>query len=180
MGIKINPLAGIELDEKIIRFGMTKDDLVTVLGRPFGYYETGQQGASRVTQLFYYGNALRFDFNAAGRLVFIEFLSGYGGSLQPEIYGVSAFAVQADELLDILRQRNHGAVVDREHGYGYAFPNIGIGIYRESMPEDIAEMEQEAKEEGTVLREEEYQTALQKAIHWATIGLGEKDYYAAG
>jgi len=175
MGIKINPLVGIELDEKIIRFGMTRDEVVAELGRPFGYYE---KSSPRITQLFYYGNALRFDFNAGGRLMFMEFLSGSTGSLQPEIYGVPVFSVQADELVDLLRQQNGGTVLDNENGYSYAFPNIGIGVYRESIPADIAEMVQEAKDEGRSLNDEEYQEELSKAIHWATIGLGEKDYYA--
>ena len=51
-------------------------------------------------------------------------------------------------------------------------------MYRESIPADIAEMVQEAKDEGRSLNDEEYQEKLSKAIHWATIGLGEKDYYA--
>lgn len=176
MGIKIHPLVGIELDDKNIRFGMTKDDVVAVLGRPFGYYE---KSSPRIAQLFYYGNALRFDFDAGGRLVFMEFLSGSTGSLQPEIYGVPAFSVQADELVDLLTKQNGGNILDNENGYSYAFPNIGIGIYRESIPEDIAGMVHEAAAEGEPLSNEDYQEELAKAIHWATIGLGEKDYYAA-
>lgn len=98
--------------------------------------------------------------------------------LRPEIYGADAFSMQADELASILTQKNGEEPIDNENGYSYAFPNIGIGIYRESIPNNVEEMAREAVKEGNPLSEEDYQHELSRAIHWATIGLGDRNYYA--
>lgn len=172
MIIKINPLFGIQLNDTTLSLGMTKEDVITSLGEPFGVNGT--------EQLYYFENELRFDFNPDNKLEFIEFLGGFDGNLKPEIYGVSAFDIHADELIRILTRENNGTIIDNENGYSYAFPNIGIGIYRESIPEDIEEMVQEAKDEGEPMNDEDYKYELSKAIHWATIGLGEKSYYNSG
>lgn len=45
------------------------------------------------------------DFNEQNRVEFIEFLAGIDGDIQPQIYGVNAFEVGADELYDILEEK---------------------------------------------------------------------------
>ena len=62
--------------------------------------------------LYYFDSELRFDFSEKGRLEFIEFLGGYYGNIQPIIYGIQAFQVNADELYRILADHNTGNIID--------------------------------------------------------------------
>ena len=78
---------------------------------------------------------------------YIEFLGGNDGKIQPEIYGVKAFQISADELTDILVQ-NNGSDMDDSDGASVAYNEISVGIYRET-----------------------------SGNHWDTIGIGVKDYY---
>ena len=86
------------------------------------------------------------------------------------VYGVSAFDTDADELTDLLLQKNNGEVVDTEQGYSYAFPNISVGIYRELRPSDLAEMIEEMKADGIATENnEDLENDMRKAKHWSTI-----------
>lgn len=176
MKIEIYPLIGIKVNKINLELGMSRNELVSALGYPETIFEN-MEFAPDITQLYYYESELRFDFNKENKLAFIEFLGGIDGKLRPEIYGVDAFFIHADELTAILTQKNGEAPIDHENGYSYAFPNIGIGIYRESIPDDVEEMAREAAKEGNPLSEEDYQHELSRAIHWATIGLGDRYYY---
>ena len=51
-----------------------------------------------------------------------------------------------------------------------------MGLYRESVPENVQEMIEEARADDHPLDEDEiaYET---RRTHWATIGVGVKDYY---
>ena len=178
MTITILPLTGIEINEKKIKLGMSKEDIVSALGEAETIYENLPDAQDKV-HLYYFESELRFDLNNENKLEFIELLGGAEGKLRPEIYGVPAFLAKADELLRLLTEKNNGDITDDEDGYSYAFPNIGIGIYRESVPEDIEEMLRDAEEQGEPLSEEEYNHELSLAEHWATIGIGGKDCYSA-
>lgn len=164
----ITPLVGIEWDNGRISLGMSKDNVISILGEPFSIWDNS---------VYYFGNELRFDFNSDNELDFIEFLGGIEGKLKPVIFEIEAFSVLADELLTVLTNKNDGSVIDNENGYSYAFPEIGIGIYRESIPDDIDEMIKAAEEAGEPLNKEDYNYEMSKAIHWASIGFGSKDYY---
>ena len=121
---------------------------------------------------------MAIDYDDSKRIEFIEFLGGIDGLLHPVIYGVSAFDAHADELTDLLLRKNNGEVVDTEQGYSYAFPNIGVGIYREIRPSDVAEMIEEMKADGIATENnEDLANDMRKAMHWATIGIGVADYY---
>lgn len=178
MKVMILPLVGIEWDGKRITLGMSEEEIRSVLGEPYDVDENNPLFyLPNIKKLYYCENELRFDMNSNDELEFIEFLGGVGGKFQPEIYGVSAFSSNADELLDILTHNNNADIIDNENGYSYAFPNIGIGIYRDRTPGDIDEMVKEAKEEGEPLSEEDYNFEMSRANHFAAIGLGNKDYY---
>ena len=176
MKIEICPLIGIKRNEIKLEFGMSRNELVSALGEPETIYENSEF-APDITQLYYYESELRFDFDKENKLAFVEFLGGIDGRLHPEIYGVDAFSVQANELAAILTEKNGEKPIDNENGYSYAFPSIGVGIYRESTPDMVEEMVQEAAKEGNPLSEEDYQYELLRANHWATIGLGDRSYY---
>ena len=108
---------------------------------------------------------------------FIEFLGGVDGKLKPTIYGVSAFDVEADELVDVLKTNNNGELCDDENGYSYQFSNISIGLYREAIPNEIAEIVEEAKSFGNPMSDDEIQYEMKRANYWAAIGIGVTGYY---
>ena len=161
----INPLEGITLENKKILLGMSKAEVTQVLG-----------AADICERYYYFDSELAIDFDDNDKVEFIEFLAGKEGSLRPFIYGVSAFECDADNLVEVLKTHNNGCIDDNEDGYSYGFKEISIGIYRESTPEgvqqDIDQMTADGEFDQEYIDEER-----EKANHWATIGLGIRDYY---
>ena len=107
---------------------------------------------------------------------FIEFLGGIEGTLHPVIYGKSAFQEDADEIFELLKKENNGDIDDSENGYSYSFIETSVGIYRTSTPESVKEDIEDIKADG-VYDQEYVDEELKKAHHWATIGIGKKNYY---
>lgn len=164
------PLTGMEWNGQAVRFGDGREAVEQILGAP----ET-----VRGAHCYYFKSDLRFDFDDEGKLEFIECLGGIDGSFQPEIYGVSAFQVEAEELLELLKQHNDGPVDDGEAGYAYSFLNSSVGIYREVTPEDMDSMLLEiSKIDLTKMGNINIEEEKKKAYHWATIGIGIQGYYA--
>lgn len=163
--IEVLPLVGIAWGVKRINLSDPKDKIKEVLGKP---------DSDRKNSSFYFNSELRIDFNKNRCVEFIEFLSGIDGAIQPHIYGVDAFAVDAEILIGILREKNAGMVDDSEMGYCYNFMDISVGVYRESTPESVLEM---MKEVGEDLTSEDLEIELKKANHWDTLGIGVKGYY---
>lgn len=166
--IVIVPLDGVLIGDKRICLGEYAEDIKAVLGEPERVHKKS---------LYYFSSELRIDIGADGTAEFIEFLGGTDGTLQPTIYGVSAFGTDADELYGLLAEKNSGGVNDSENGYSYAFLNISVGVYRESIPSDIEEMIAEADSEGFPMSAEDIAEERKKAAFWATIGIGIGGYY---
>ena len=93
------PLSGIQIQDKTIALSSTRREVEALLDTPY---------SSHQNSLYYFQNEVRFDFDANDRLNFIEFLAGIDGQLQPQIYGVPAFQIEADDLFDILSAQNNG------------------------------------------------------------------------
>lgn len=165
--IEIIPLYGLRTDSAEIRLGDSPDKVRAALGEPCDTVDDS---------LYYYDNELRIDFGSNGA-EFIEFLGGIDGELQPVIYGVLAFQTDADKLYEILAKENNGVIDDSEDGYSYGFCKISVGVYRESTPESVQEMIDDAKENGETLDEEYIAEETRRASHWDTIGIGVKNYY---
>ncbi len=106
------------------------------------------KGDSVKNRRYYFNSDLAIHYAQAGTVEYIEFLGGVDGSLKPTLYGISAFDVPAETLVRLLREKDGGTMIDTEHGYSYAFPNLSVGIYREGL-----------------------------ANHWATLGIGIPGYY---
>lgn len=166
--IKIVPLAGIECDGAKIALAASGKDVEQVLGEPYGTWKDS---------LYYFNNELRFDLDRDGNIEFIEFLGGIDGNIQPTIYGVSAFQIKADDLYDILSEKNDGDIDDRENGYSYGFVNISVGVFRSATPESVEEMIEDAREDGEPMDADDIEDEMRKADHWATIGIGIENYY---
>lgn len=166
--IELIPLVGICFEGKHVELLAAKEKVENVLGTE---YET--EGDS----VYYFENELRVDFDQKGRVEFIEFLGGMNGNIQPQIYGVNAFQIEADDLYKILRNKNNGDINDNENGYSFNFLGISVGIYRECTPEDVQEMIRESRAEGEPMDLEEIECETRKANHWAAIGIGVMGYY---
>lgn len=168
MKILVKPLEGIYWDNKTLLFGCTQLDAELVLGKT----------QSIRGSLYYWGGELRLDFDADGKLKFIEFIGGLDSKIRPYIYDVDAFATNSEMLYRILEKENGGKIIDNENGYSYQFQSLSIGVYREATPESVAEMEAEIKSFGIDTTDnEDLKVEQQKACHWATIGIGCKRYY---
>ena len=168
MNIEVYPLEKIVIDGVPIYLGMDQSAVETAIGK-------GQLTGKRY---YYYDNDMVIDYSENKTVEFIEFLGGIDGSVHPVIYGVSAFDTLADELADLLRQKNAGEIDDSEQGYSFAFLNISVGVYRERRPSDVMEMIEEMKADGISTEDNEDVAAeMRKANHWATIGVGVAGYY---
>ena len=76
-----------------------------------------------------------------------------------------------------MRKQNNGIIFDGENGYSYQFENIGVGIYRETVPKEVEKMIEEAASFGNPMSDDEIQYEMKRANHWATIGVGTAGYY---
>jgi len=166
--VVITPLKGIHIGDKPINLYSTSGEIKAVLGEP---------ECVRNNSLYYFASELRIDIDNNDKAEFIEFLGGTDGALQPTIYGVPAFGTDADGLYKLLAEKNGGDINDSENGYSYAFLNISVGVYRESIPSDIEEMIAEAESEGYPMSTEDIAEERRKAAFWATIGIGIGGYY---
>lgn len=168
INIEIYPLEKVVIDGISIYLGMNQSAVEAAIGK----------GEPVEKRYYYYNNDMAIDYNDNNTVEFIEFLGGIDGSLHPVIYGVSAFDTLADELADLLRQKNDGEIDDSEQGYSFAFLNISVGVYREIRPYDVNEMIEEMKADGIpVENNEDVAAEMRKANHWATIGVGVAGYY---
>lgn len=166
--IEIIPLIGMVLNDIRIALSASRQEVENLLGKPYGEWKSSW---------FYFNNELRFDFNEDDKVEFIEFLGGINGKIQPQIYGVYAFQVEADHLYSILVQKNNGDMDDHENGYSYGFLNSSVGVYRISTPECVQEMIEEAEDDGDPMDSDDIEFEMRKANHWNTIGFGTKNYY---
>ena len=166
MNIQIVPLDKVIFDNISICFGMEKSAVELALG-------VGEKVGNRC---YYFNGEVAVDYQNS-KVDFIEFISGVDGKLKPIIYGVSAFDVDAAELVDVLQTSNNGEICDDENGYSYQFANISVGVYREALPDEIAEMIEEAKNDGNPMSDDEIEYEMKRANHWASIGVGTTGYY---
>lgn len=166
--IELLPLVGVRFKDIMIALSASQEEIENLLGEPCGKSENS---------LFYFNNELRIDFDKDGRVTFIELLAGMDGEIQPKIYGVDAFRVEADNLFKILSEKNCGDIDDSENGYSYGFLNISVGVFRPSIPADVQEMIEEAEEDGEPMEAEEIEYEMKKANYWSAIGIGIENYY---
>ena len=165
--VELIPQVGVILGGKTVRLGDTRADVEQALG----------EGENvRWNSLYYFASELRVDFDGDGRVEFIELLGGPDGQLQPVIFGVKAFQEPPEAVVELLREKNGGDFLDTEKGYSYAFKKISVGLYRESIPGNVAEMIAEAEADGHPLSPEDIEYEKRRT-HWETIGIGVENYY---
>lgn len=167
MNIEIYPLEKVVIDGISIYLGEDQSAVENAIGK-------GQLVGKRY---YYYNAEMAIDYNDNKTVEFIEFLGGIDGKIQPSIYGKYAFKTKADDLYNILCQKNNGNINDNENGYSYSFLNICVGIYRSSIPENVQEMIAEAAENGEPMETEEIEYEMKRADYWSAIGIGVEGYY---
>ena len=169
--ITLLPTEGADIDGKEIRLGMTHAEVLALMGKP-----EAEHADKEHIETYYAESCIHFEFNAkTSILTYIEFSNGTD-AVQPELFGVSVFPMEADDLFNFLNDRNDGGVIDDEDGYSYVFEALGISIWRERIPEDVEEMIEEAKADGNPMSEEDSAEEWKLANYWATIGVGGTEY----
>ena len=167
MKAEIYPLEKVIVNGITLCLGMTRSEVEALLG-------AGQEIGNRC---YYFNGEAAIDYKE-GKVEFIEFLGGADGICKPEIYGVSAFDIHAEELIERLKKRNDGEFSDVENGHCCIFSKIGVGAYREAVPKEIEEMIEEAAAFGTPMSPDEIEYESKRADYFATIGVGIAGYYA--
>lgn len=167
MHIEIEPLKKIVIDGISVCLGMERSRVEALLGK-------GEPVAERC---YYYGGELSVSYDRFGNVEFMEFLGGTDGNLKPYVYGISAFDGEAGEVSVLLQRHNGGEISDDEGGHCHTFRNLSLGLYRESTPESVSEMVEEAKKLGEPMGPEDIAYEWKRANHWATIGIGVPGYY---
>lgn len=167
--IVINPLVGIEWEDKKINLGDSLDTVKEVLGDAEVRYENSA---------YYFSTDLRIDYDADCCVEFIEFLGGEDGSVQPVVYGEQVFQINAAKVYRILKEHSNGHVIDEEDGFSYRFPKLGLEVYRENTPDAIDITITKLREKGIeVVDNANLMDERHRASRWATIGMGTKEYF---
>lgn len=165
--VEVIPQAGVVVGGKAVRLGDPKADVIRTLG---------ETSSVRWNSLYYFKNELRVDFDEEDRVEFIELLGGPEGELQPVVFGLEVFQADPEAVYGLLKEKNGADFLDAEKGYSYAFKRLSVGLYRESVPENVPEMIAEAEADGHPLSEAEIE-AEKRRTHWATVGIGVENYY---
>lgn len=166
MKIELYPKEKVTFDGRALSFGMSREDAEVLLG-------TGVPVGDRV---YYFQNEVAVSYGVNG-VEFVEFLGGLDGCLKLSVYGASVFETEAEALVALLREKNGAAKERTENGFGYTFYGLGVGLYREAIPEDVEEMIREAASFGNPMSDEEIAYEMAKANRFATIGIAAPEYY---
>jgi hypothetical protein len=162
-GIKINDTIEINLDSKA-------DTVKKIIGKP---------DSKDKSKWFYDIFEARLDFDNKNKLEYIEFIGGpFCNTIELSIYGINPFGVPGKKLIEILLENGNGNIVsDSDTAYIYTFPDISVGIWRET-PEIIKETIEELKNKRASKMEiRKIEADLIKSKYFWTIGIGVKDYY---
>lgn len=170
--IDILPLDGIDIENLgKISLGQSQSDIEKLLGQP--------SSNSNPKRLFYNDYELRIDLDENGKIEFIEFFYGpFPDKTELSIYGINPFKIGADNLLEILTEKNNGQIDDSEADYCFGALNISVGIWRDTTTKEIEESIVEMKESNQYEENKDWiNEDLNKAKNFWTIGIGIKNYY---
>jgi catechol 2,3-dioxygenase-like lactoylglutathione lyase family enzyme len=176
--ILLSPLRGISISGiGDINLGDELEQVEKILGKPnnISTVEIGNEFANRA---FYDQLEMRIDYNRLNQVDFIEFLFGpWPERTELSLYDINPFKIDAEDLIKLLLTQNDGKVNDLEAPHCYGFSEIGVGIWRQSIPTDIEPWIQEKKAKGEYEVDKNWLDAeLEKSKHFWTVGLGRKEY----
>jgi len=126
MIIILNPEQGMTIDSKEILLGMTRAEVIKLMGEP-----ESENPDEAFPQIFYFKNALLFEFDAnTDKLEYIELEAG-SEDVQPELFGKPVFSEDADAFAEFLIGKNIGAFTESEESCRYLF-HSGIHLWRQN------------------------------------------------
>lgn len=154
------------------------EQVENIIGQPSSLRTSEDQNLF-VKQAFYDSLEMRIDYNKFDKVEFIEFLSGpWPEKSELSIYGINPFSIDGEELIKTLSLRSNEKVDDTEAPYSYAFPDIGVGIWRDANPKDIEFWIDEKRNSGEYENDKDWlNEELEKSKHFWTIGIGNNEYY---
>ena len=163
MRFVVIPKRGVETDGQLLRLGSTREEVTALFGEP-----DSVQGIA-----YYFDAELALDFGKDGTLRYIECRSGTNAV----IYGTDVFGTGADKLHGILAAENGTDIDEPEEGHSYTFNEIRVSLWRETSPQDVEEMIEEAENDGEPMTEDDIEDERQRAAHFDTIGVFAPGYY---
>ena len=164
MKVILIPEKGVEVNGKPLLLGSSLSDAEAVLGKSEHFSDSN----------YYFCDAdFALDFGDDGKLLYIECRS----DTEAEIYGINAFETKADKLYDILAAENGDDIDGTDDGHSYIFNKIRISIWRETTPEEVLEMIQEAEDDAEPMPEDVKAEEMIAAEHWDTVGVFVDGYY---
>lgn len=153
-----------------IKFGMTRNEIRSILGEPGYSTEKSISEYDDVTIPIpakdgYFKNELQITFDDYNRINFIEFSGKDRKHLEVSLNGIEVFKLPAPKLIrEITKFMKIG--FDKEENeipYSYVFPEIDLAVWRPVIPE--------LDEENEDIHETD------EGKYFWTIGIGIKGYY---
>lgn len=170
--IKILPLDGIEIENLgKISLGQSQSEIESLLGKP--------SDSSNENQLYFNDYEVRIDLDKMKNAEFIEFIYGpFPEKTELSIYDVNPFQIGADQLVEILTEKNNGKVDDKEADYAFAFLNTSVGVWRQITEKNVQDDIDEMKSNNEYDENKEWlEEDMNKAKNFWTIGIGIENYY---
>lgn len=162
--ITLHPLLGIDIEAVgSLRFGQPRSAVAELLGAP----------AERSDRVDYYperGLHVYYDFEQA--IEFFDIPDAFDSRCQVRLYGINPFALKAEDLLHLLREKNQGEVRDRNAPHSYRFLELSLNVWRDVSEEEVLALLAEFPQSREHLLPE-----LAKAPYFWAIGIGAKDCY---
>jgi hypothetical protein len=167
--IRIQPTLGID----IISF---YDDRETVQKRIKGGTKADGTAIDYYTS---YGFHVHYD-KVTNLVCFIEIM--YDMQAVFDLYDKNPFHAPVEEMVALLTEKNGADINKLQSPRSYIFLDISLGIFRNSTPEQMDDYLEKAKVETPDYfvdgkPQEWLQIDIDKAKHFQTIGLGNKDYF---
>ncbi len=175
MNFLIKPLDGVYWEDKSILLKDNIDDVISLFGDD--YRKRVHDGK---TVLYLFRSSLQIYSDIHNKVEFIQFGGGYNIELEVSIYGINPFKTKEDLLFKILKDKNNGTIGDTENGYSYEFKNISVGIWRESIPENLAEFIDGINSDGSIsqdIKDDNIREETIKSSYWEAVGIGIANYY---
>lgn len=165
--IKLLPLVGLDIETLgEVKFGENKQSIIAKLGKP-----SEEEDGS----LYYDNLEIRIDFDEQNAVEFIEIYGPDCVEIEPTLYKINPFSLEANELIKFLTTKNNGNIDDTEQPLFYIFYNLEIGIWREVSESQMKNEIKAARDNGEY--EHWMDEDLEKSKYFWTIGLGTKGYY---
>jgi len=151
----VNPLVGVNE----ILLGSDRGSVVKIIGAP-----ESVEGRTE-----YYDEArFQITYTRKGYVEFIEIYADEPDLIEVEIFGVSAFQTNKEELRQIVETFGNCSISeDDEYPHVYLFESLSLSFWSDSDPNDFSEEEVE-----------QYSDDFRASHFFKSVGIGTKGYYS--